>query len=113
MKNLDYALLLEVYGKLLTEKQRGVMELYYWEDLSLGEISQDEGITRQAVRDCIKRSEQILEEFELKLELAEKILKSREKCNSICQNVDMLKNGYDENCIDKIKYLALEVGDLF
>ncbi|MGN1086074.1 MAG: hypothetical protein ACI4Q5_03475, partial [Porcipelethomonas sp.] len=41
MKNLDYALLLEIYGRMLTEKQRGVMELYYWEDLSLGEISQD------------------------------------------------------------------------
>ncbi len=34
MKNLDYAFLLDIYGNILTDKQRSVMELYYWEDLS-------------------------------------------------------------------------------
>ena len=67
MKNLDYAFLLDIYGNILTDKQRSVMELYYWEDLSLGEISECEGITRQAVRDSVKRSEQIFEDFESKL----------------------------------------------
>ena len=49
MKNLDYAFMLDIYGNILTDKQRSVMELYYWEELSLGEISECEGITRQAV----------------------------------------------------------------
>lgn len=115
MKNLDYALLLEIYGRMLTEKQRSVMELYYWEDLSLGEISQDEGITRQAVRDSIKRSEQLLEDFESRLMLAEKITKCRKNCAEICGYAENLKkeNRLDESCIDKINELASETGDLF
>lgn len=77
MKNLDFALMLEIYGRLLTEKQRRFMEFYYWDDLSLGEISQNEGVTRQAVRDGIKRGEQLLRDFEKKLGLAEKISECR------------------------------------
>lgn len=113
MKNLDYALLLEIYGRMLTEKQRSVMELYYWEDLSLGEISQDEGITRQAVRDSIKRSEQLLNEFEEKLGLAEKILKCRENYIDICRFAERLKNGYDSRCVEKIEELALKGSEIF
>lgn len=115
MKNLDYALLFEIYGKMLTDKQQSVMELYYWEDLSLGEIAQGEGITRQAVRDSIKRSEQLLEEFEKKLMLAEKIRSCRRNCNTICSCVQSLKDDISagNDCIDKIYRLASETGDLF
>lgn len=115
MKNLDYALLLEIYGRMLTEKQRSVMELYYWEDLSLGEIAQDQGITRQAVRDSIKRSEQLLEDFESRLMLAEKITKCRKNCADICGYAESFKKQkrLDESCIDKISKLASEIGDLF
>lgn len=77
-KNLSFVNLLEVYGSVLTEKQRNVMELYYWEDLSLGEIAECSGITRQGVRDSIKRGEQVLSELEEKLKITEKILKCRE-----------------------------------
>ena len=51
---------------MLTDRQRDVMELYYWEDLSLGEIAESNNITRQAVRDSIKRGEMTLAEFEKK-----------------------------------------------
>ena len=73
MKNLNFAVLLEVYGSMLTEKQRSAAELYYWEDMSLGEIAEDMNVTRQAVRDGIKRSEQKLTELEENLKLAAKI----------------------------------------
>lgn len=72
-KNLRVALLLDYYGGLLTEKQREVVDLYYNEDLSLAEISELAGITRQGVRDSIKRGEGQLFEMEDKLGLVERI----------------------------------------
>ena len=57
-KNLEISLLLDFYGPSLTEKQRDMTEQYYDEDLSLAEIAQNQGITRQGVRDAIKRAEQ-------------------------------------------------------
>ncbi len=56
-KNLDITLLLDFYGDMLTDKQRSFLSLYYNDDLSLSEIAADEGITRQGVRDAIKRAE--------------------------------------------------------
>lgn len=76
-------LLFEFYGSLLTERQQRVMELYYSEDYSLGEISELEGISRQGVRDAIKRSEQILTDTEAKLHLANKYIESMEKLNKL------------------------------
>lgn len=71
-KNLEVAVLLDFYSELLTEKQRDVIDLYYNEDLSLAEIAEHENITRQGVRDSIKRGEQVLFEMETALHLAEK-----------------------------------------
>lgn len=66
-KNLEVAVLLDFYGSMLTEKQCDLIDLYYNEDLSLGEIAQLEKITRQGVRDSIKRGELFLYEMEEKL----------------------------------------------
>ena len=69
-KNLEISLLLDFYGDMLTEKQRNVVELYYNEDLSLSEIAAHSRITRQGVRDSIKRAEGILLDLEDRLGLA-------------------------------------------
>lgn len=69
-KNLRFILLLDIYGSLLTEKQRETLELYYNDDLSLGEISEESGITRQGVMNCVKTSERRLAELEEQLGLA-------------------------------------------
>lgn len=74
-KNLEIALLLDYYGELLTPKQRNVIDLYYNQDLSLGEIAEQENITRQGVRDSIKRGEQTLTELERTLKVAAKSVK--------------------------------------
>ncbi len=71
-KDLKISVLLDFYGNMLTDKQRDVLELYYNEDLSLGEIGNYEGISRQGVRDSIKRGEAVLLELEEKLGLYEK-----------------------------------------
>lgn len=68
-KKLIISLLLDFYGQLLSEKQFEIMDYYYNDDLSLREIADIVGITRQGVHDTIKRSETFLEELENKLGL--------------------------------------------
>lgn len=68
-KNLVYTELLDIYKGLLTEKQAEAMEYYYDSDYSLGEISELMDISRQGVRDFIKRGEAIIDEMESKLQL--------------------------------------------
>ena len=77
-KELKFVMLLDCYGDLLTDHQRSIMELYYCEDLSLAEIGDPLGITRQAVRSLIKRTEDILLNYEEKLRFAERLGKMRE-----------------------------------
>lgn len=61
------ALLLDFYGPLLTPRQLELMQAYYLEDLSLAEIAGEDGVSRQAVHDLIKRAETVLQEYEEKL----------------------------------------------
>lgn len=74
-KNVYVAELLDAYRPLLTDKQADIMSLYYEEDLSLSEIKEHYGITRQAVLDNIKRAEKQLERFEAGLGLVKLIAK--------------------------------------
>ena len=63
-KKLETSDLLDIYGELLTEKQRDMLELYYNDDLSLAEIAEHYEISRQGVHDSIRRGEEALEEYE-------------------------------------------------
>lgn len=63
-KNLAMSDLLDIYGELLTDKQRDMLELYYNDDLSLAEIAEQYEISRQGVHDSIRRGEEALEEYE-------------------------------------------------
>jgi len=72
-KDLAYVLLLDCYGELLTPKQREAAELYYNEDLSLSEIAESRGITRQAVRDSLRHAEDVLRQSEEKLGMAARL----------------------------------------
>jgi predicted DNA-binding protein YlxM (UPF0122 family) len=69
-KNLELSYLLDFYGDVLTQKQRDVMEQYYNNDLSLSEIAENFSITRQGVRDSIKRGEAVLLDLEAKVGFA-------------------------------------------
>jgi len=71
-------ILLDFYGALLTPKQRNLLELYYEQDLSLGEIADLEGTSRQAVHDVLRRAEKTLFDYEDKLALAAKFNHQRE-----------------------------------
>ncbi|WBW94807.1 putative DNA-binding protein [Oceanirhabdus sp. W0125-5] len=73
-KRFEISFLLDCYGALLTENQKNVMELYYNADLSLAEIAENTGKSRQAVHDLIKRSEKTLYDYESKLSYLNKRL---------------------------------------
>ena len=80
-KNLEIGYLLDFYGELLPERKRSVMDMYYNEDFSLAEIAAEIDISRQGVRDIIKKCEDELFFYEEKLGLAEK-MKNVEKTAS-------------------------------
>lgn len=84
-KDLRVSVLLDYYSAMLTDKQRDVIDLYYNEDLSLSEIAEHESITRQGVRDSIKRGEQTLYDMEEKFHLAERSEKYDELMSEIAQ----------------------------
>lgn len=75
-KNLEISVLSEIYSGLLPEKQRLALEYYYDDDLSLSEIAEHAGISRQGVRDQIKHAESLLIELENALHLYEKSQKT-------------------------------------
>jgi len=90
-KNLDVAVLLDFYGEMLTEKQRDVIDLYYNQDLSLSEIAEHEHITRQGVRDSIKRGEVFLFELEDKLRVFDTYIETQKTIQSIKYVIDRIK----------------------
>lgn len=87
-KDMKISFLLDFYGDILSERRRSIIEMYYNEDLSLSEIADETGISRQGVRDSVKKSETELLELEKKLGLAKRFenLKSEVK-----QIADMLE----------------------
>lgn len=66
-KDLEYSILLDHYGPVLTQRQREILTEYYDEDLSLSEIAENFGISRQGVRDAIKHGEATLRQMEEKI----------------------------------------------
>lgn len=72
VKDMKFPLLLDTYGVLLSERKREILDYYYNEDYSLSEISELTGISRQGVRDSIKKSEEEIYELEAKLKITEK-----------------------------------------
>lgn len=77
------SMLIQTYGKLLTEKQYQIMDDYYNNDLSLSEIAQNHNITRQAVRDIIKKGEKKLFEYEEKLLFMKRTLNTEKKIEKV------------------------------
>ncbi len=96
-KDLRFAMLLDCYGEFLTPHQYRMTELYYCADLSLGEIAEIAGITRQAVRDGIKRGEQVLLEMEEKLQFAKRLNALRENYAEIIKQLARISAAAGEN----------------
>ena len=87
-KILEQALLYDFYGELLTTHQKEVYEQFILEDLSLSEIAESAGISRQGVHDLIRRCQKALEGYEAKLHLVERFLSVKEKVGEIGEILD-------------------------
>ena len=98
MKNQAYrmAMLFDFYGDLLTERQREFYDLYYNEDLSLAEIAENYGISRQGVRDVIVRAEAAMSEIEEKTHIIRRFHQSRAAIAAIDAAADALLKAVDE-----------------
>lgn len=105
-KNMNISFLLDFYGDVLGEKQRAVLELYYNEDLSLSEIAESEGMTRQGVRHIVKKAEQELIFLEDKLGLANHFVKIRSVSDGIIASLsdacDRLERGEDKEKLEAL-----------
>lgn len=113
MKNQAYrmALLFDFYGEMLTSRQKEFYDLYYNEDLSLGEIAENYGITRQGVRDVIVRAEAVLTELEDKTGLIKRFHTMKSQLEQVFQDacrMVQLAAGQDS---EELETLALRVRD--
>ncbi len=90
-KNLEISLLLDFYGDMLTEKQRDMVDYYYNDDLSLAEIAENEGITRQGVRDSIKRAEAQMLEMEERLGLTKRFTAINADARAIIEAAEAIR----------------------
>lgn len=95
-KNLEISYLLDFYGEMLTRKQHDFLIYYYDEDLSLSEIAENEGITRQGVRDAVKRAENQLYEMEKSLGFAKRFTEMKKGLDEIRQCAEAI-NEYNLN----------------
>ncbi|HCW53350.1 MAG TPA: putative DNA-binding protein [Clostridium sp.] len=98
---VEIALLMDLYGSLLTEKQRDIMDLYYNDDLSLAEIAEINKTSRQAIHDLIKRCYKQLLSYESKLNLLQKSISREQK---IIDFLEFLKSKYSIDEEDIIQY---------
>ena len=115
--NVEITILLDFYGEMLTQKQRDFLGYYYNDDLSLSGIAENEGITRQGVRDAIKRAETLLYEMESKLGFAKRLDQIRDHLQQIIEcaesiNAYNLDHGLSREINEttvRIKSLALDI----
>lgn len=91
-KIVEQGLLYDFYGELLTEHQRQIYEGIVYDNLSLGEIAQEEGISRQAVHDIVKRCDKALQEYEEKLRLVAKFESIKAKISCINKLSEQFEN---------------------
>lgn len=106
------SLLYDFYGELLTEHQRTIYEDVVFNDMSLGEIAQEQGISRQGVHDLIKRCDRILGGYEEKLHLVSKFRQTRQMVEEIKNLTREFMETQDMQLIEKIEQISSDIMEL-
>ena len=106
-KTLEMTMLLDFFGELLTQRQRSCLELHYGEDLSLGEIASELGISRQGVRDNLVRAEKSLREYEARtVELQSALAKAAAQADRL---LSLLPEGEERAAAEELRR---QIGEL-
>lgn len=106
---LEQALLYDFYGELLNEHQKEIYEQFVLEDLSLGEIAKEAGISRQGVHDLIKRCNQSLKGYEEKLHLVERFMAIKDKVNKMNEFLEEYESKSMEELVEDIRKISDEI----
>ena len=106
---VELAYLYDFYGELLNEHQRRIYEDFVLNDLSLGEIAAEEGISRQGVNDMVQRCSKKLMDYEKKLHLLEKFMQVKEDVAQIHELAKAFKESKDENILNDIETISNQI----
>ena len=101
-KKVEISMLWQIYGNQLTEKQNEYIDYYYNQDLSLSEIAENDNITRQAVRDIIKKGERKLFEYEEKLLFMKKTIDQEQKIQQILLSLTKIQKDSSDKQVNSI-----------
>lgn len=101
-RNVEISMLCQIYGKLLTQKQLNILNDYYNNDYSLSEIAQNNKITRQAVRDNLKKGENKLFELEEKLGVMNRMLNQEKTIEHILSELSKISSQDSDKRVTKI-----------
>lgn len=105
---VEQGLLYDFYGELLTEHQRKIYEDVVYNDLSLTEIAQENGISRQGVHDLVRRCNHLLQEYEDKLHLVERFMRIRSRVEQLKQLINDSEMNKDK-LIEEIESLSSKI----
>ena len=108
-EKIEQAYLYDFYGELLNEHQRKIYEDFVFNDLSLGEIADEEGISRQGVHDMVKRCTKTLEGYESKLHLIEKVQTARGMVTKIHALTKEFYKNHDEAVLEEIEQISNQI----
>ena len=106
---VEQTMLYDFYGELLNEHQRQIYEDFVLNDLSLGEIAAEEGISRQGVSDLVKRCSKKLMDYENKLHLVEKFMTIKENVGEIHELAKQFKESKDDNILKDIETISNQI----
>ena len=101
-EKVKISMLCQLYGQLLTQKQFEFIDDYYNNDLSLSEIAENNNITRQAVRDIIKKGEKKLFEYEEKLMFMKRMLNQEKKIEKVLSELTKIQKNYSDKQVASV-----------
>jgi len=115
-KMMEISMLFDFYGQLLTQKQKTILQLYYEDDLTLAEIAENLGISRQAVHDASRKAEKALHEYERTLGLVRKFQDTEAAVRQVNECIEQALHEHEndealKNELIKIKSIMESIGD--